>query len=174
MVFCTLNRLSGTRRLALARLACLCTLIVVATLVSGTPAHAQEPLADAPPPWMAAPSRADQAALTPGLLLAPDTLPTIAAEAAPAATPDTSSADMGAPAPHSWQLEQPDAADLITCCRHFLPNALRTASPAMRTVSPLPRLVDGGFDAGGAAWQQTMLQACPGFAEAPFELVAKS
>ncbi len=62
------------------------------------------------------------------------------------------------------------APAFATCCRVHIPAISNRGSPAVMTVSALPRLVDGGFDAGGGAWSQTRVQPCDG-SEAPFALV---
>jgi hypothetical protein len=159
---------------------------------AGDPSAAMDALPGAPSAPLVAPSRADRGSLIPAApsgdadLPGDDALPVDgshseagAPESAASATPlpDDAPLPYAQPAPplqpHSWELDA-FAPDLATCCRSFVPSTANLGAPAGAKLTPLPRLVNGGFDSAdvNAGWQQTITQFyCPEFIERPFVLV---
>jgi len=155
-------------------------LLVLFLVAAGLTPHSTRAQEPAPPLPPQAPTRADVAA---GILPFPAAaLKSGTAQAIPDAVPDglsggtaEGSAAGGASAGtlHSWT-EPSVAPDLASCCRNFVPTVSRIASPAGGEVSPLPRLINGTFDAEGG-WQQKMLcVTATGATETNFPLISQT
>jgi hypothetical protein len=131
---------------------------------AGAPARTQAPGADT-----AAPAGSSAPAMLEPPHLAPDPAATVLSLEA-VGNPESS-------APPAWESDAGNADEASAalegadCCRTFLPNAFRFASPDGPPASPLPRLVNAGFDDEGG-WTQTLLSRCDNYqSENPFNLI---